>query len=223
VYVRTNYPMTAFILDHSPGVVGEPWVLRGPGGNPAVQTKGAIRDCLKGVTSNTPTGLYRLALHPSVVLLWPQLLRPAGRSLTVMRPSGLPSVPGSGFPRPRCYRGMTVGERLPEGSPRIDNGVTHHFGKKLLVSTACHGVRSLPSGITNRTGAEVPSGASVLLLRGLPLHPRPESIRLATIGVKRFPLTYKGFSTNKTIHRDIHTCELTSNRHTHQLRLENYD
>jgi hypothetical protein len=144
VYVRTNYPMTAYILDHSPGVVGEPWAFGGLGGGPAVQTKGAIRDCLKGVTSNTPTGLYRLALHPSVVLLWPQLLRPAGRSLTVMRPSGLPSVPGSGFPRPRCYRGMTVGERLPEGSPRIDNGVTHHFGKKLLVSTEVHGVQSLP-------------------------------------------------------------------------------
>jgi hypothetical protein len=50
---------------------------------------------------------------------------------------------------------------------------------------------------------------------GSPL--RPESIRLATASVKRFLLTCKGFSPNMAIHRDIHTCVLTNNRHTHQL------
>jgi hypothetical protein len=150
--------MTAFILDHSPRGGRE---SRGLWGLPLTpEAKGANRDGLKGVTSNTPTGLYRLALHPSAVLLWLQHQKPAGRSLTVMHPSGLPSEPGSGFPRPRCYQM----ERLESSPQRVvlgfDNGMTHHFGKKLLVSTEVYGVLSLPPGI--KSGG---SGGAIRCLR----------------------------------------------------------
>jgi hypothetical protein len=141
--VRTYLPMFAFILDHSPRGGRRAWVPLGP--SFSFLDQGGCTRRSEGVTSNTPTGLYRLALHPSAVLLWLQHQKPAGCSLTVMHPSGLPPETGSGFPRPRCYRVVRS-----ESSPQrvvlgFDNGVTHLFGKKLLVSTACTGVRSLLS------------------------------------------------------------------------------
>jgi hypothetical protein len=227
-YLRTNLSMSASYSDHSPGVGLEAW---GPWGVSYVRRgQGSCTRRSEGVTSNTPTGLYRLALHPSVVLLRPQLLRPAGRSFAIIRPSGLPPVPDSGFPRPRCYRGMTVGEQLPEGSPRIDNGVTHHFGKKLLVSHHVPGVQSpLRPSLVNGwlraciasicAGAEVPLVPPFLFLGTRRLEPpsRAWSLCLGHGAVKSSPLTTTVF-THPGISTDFSTSvNYPLTRHTHPL------
>jgi hypothetical protein len=175
------------------------------GGMPSMGTEG------QGEDSQVASYRGSLQVGPCApkhgFMVWPchptdkaQCPSPSGASLRMAHPWA-----------PFCMQSESGSQGQVSG---YGNGCLHTASKSLLSSRPKRGnvaLTTICSGLGDlMVRAEVPLVPPFFLFWG-------ESICLATASVKRFLLTCKGFSPNMAIHRDIHTCELTNNRHTHQL------
>lgn len=188
-YLGTYMPRTALIDNtHSSGMAGEQCLPLGEGVLAAEAQEG----------------------YPGVDILFPNRALSFGSATLPLYRQGK-ARPAFGLPSHAVRRAAPSGW-LPEvvsGCPTTSKDV-YLCPPKSRCTIALTFIGAGKTGWLH-VRAEVPYGASVLSF------PEPSEHTPGHYQCQEKPLTDKGFSFPRVFHKDIHTCVLTHNRHTHQL------